>query len=408
MKHFLLLLFVFFVVQFGSAQNFATCDHETFRIMADEIVSEGNIQYDRSYRNGIALMADSLEHVLQARGARGMLHPTDSLVYNADLLKLRADWHYENGNYDQTSYQKSEALFKQALDIYTSRDDLPNSLNGLPIIQREMAQLMYKLNRYEEAHRYTRSAYQAYEKAYNNEEFYSTDVEYTTMLDLLSQLALCDARLGKTDSALLNINYLLKQYPQNSEKYYEILRKRGKIVMLSGVNNCEKTALQDYKAYLYWRKKDVLETLGKMSSEQREDYWMRIRPFVADCYQLESADPAFLYDVILFSKGLLLQLNRLSGAGVSSETALSTLKFTWEDIQKNLPQDACAVEFVQYEKSNKKLMGALVLKKKGAPQWVYMMSPDDFMDYKVPKYILLLTDMFTRWQLNICFRRPWI
>lgn len=384
----LLLSVILFIATCGlKAQDLRTCSDKEFEDVVRSYVSKGNYQYDRSYRFGIKLYADSLEYALRLRSESGRFKSRkaaeDSLVYTAHLLKLRADWHYENGNYDSKSYTEAEKLFRQALAVYENHSGLVGSLTRLPIIQREMAQLMYKLERYDEALDYTNKAYCAYDSAYENGGFDETDKLYVTLLDLKSQKAICLARTGRAEDGLVLMDELLKVYPKSSEGFYEVLRKKGKILMLSQKPGCDKDALKLYKQYLTWRKADALNTLGTMTSAEREDYWMRIRPFVADCYQLESADPGFLYDVTLFSKGLLLQLNRMSGHGVASEKALASLRHTWQQVQAKLRKDACAIEFVQYEKFGKPLMGAIVLGKTGTPKWVKMMSPEEFMQYEI-------------------------
>lgn len=379
---------LFFIVSLMSlcstfAQDVLACPDNEFREIVRGIISKGNQQYDRSYRTGIKQYADSLAMILEQRSNVGKLAIGDSLEFTADLLKLRADWHYENGNYDSKSYSESERLFSEALSIYESNSNMPNNLNGLPILQREMAQLMYKLGRYDEALTYTEAAYKRYVEAYDKGEFDDYDKDYATMLDIKSQKAMCLAHTAKTLEALKLMDELLDVYPKASEGYFEILRKKGKILMLSQKPGREQDALCYYKQYFTWRKADALKTLGTMTSVEREDYWMRIRPFVADCYQLEDIDPAFLYDVTLFAKGLLLQLNRMSGRGVTSELALASLQHTWTDIQSTLTEDACAIEFVQYEKFGIQYLGAIVLKNTGAPTWVQMMAPDKFYDYRI-------------------------
>lgn len=365
------------------AQIARTCSDEDFRKIASSYVSKGNWQYYRSYRNGIKLYADSLENALCIRSEAGILNKYDSLEFYADLFKLRGDWHYENGNYDNKSYAEAEKFFLQALSIYESNTSLIGPLNRLPIIQREMAQLLYKLNRYDEALTYTESALKTYVVAFDNWEFDETDSLYVTLLDLKSQEAMCLARTGDTKNALSIINELLKIYPKSSDGYYEILRKKGKILILSQKSSNKKKALDLYKQYFSWKKSDASKALGTMTSAEREDYWMRIRPFVADCYQLEDTDPGFLYDVTLFSKGLLLQLNRMSGYGTASEAALASLQHTWTDIQNAMGKDACAIEFVQYEKEGQQHMAALVVNQGRNPQWIQMMDPDAFYNYKI-------------------------
>lgn len=348
----------------------------------NDLVGKGNMEYKHSHRQGIKLYADSIERSLQRKSSAGLLGRMDSLVYTADVYKLRGDWHYENSNYDETSYDTAESYFKKALAIYDSVSAFDGDRRNAPMIHRELAQLYYKMQRYSEALEHTQWAYKAFFDACNLGDFEQGDEDYDTYLDLKSQLAMCQARLGNTSEALQLINGVVSDYPKTSQSYYEALRKQAKILMLSGKKGCETEALPLYKQYLKWIKADALATLATMTTEEREDYWMRIRPFIADCYQTEKVDPAFLYDVTLFNKGLLLQINRFSGHGKTSTEALNSLKYDYKQIQQKLTANSCAIEFVQYEKLGKQCLAALVLRKTGKPTWVAMLNPDDFMAHQ--------------------------
>lgn len=369
-KIIVILALVLFPCSLSVAQSLS------FKEAMSDLVGKGTEEYMRSYRQGIKLYADSIEHSLKRQSAMGRLGRMDSLEFTADIYRLRGDWHYENSNYDNSSYAKAEDFFNKALTIYNCESAFNYDLRNAPMAHRELAQLYYKMQRYSEALEHTRVAYIAFKDAADNDAL--TDTQHAEYLDIKSQLAMCNARIGNIEEAKLLIDSVL----QESENDYEALRKKAKIIMLSGEKKCESKALPLYRQYLKWRKDDALGTLSTMTADEREGYWMRMRPFVADCYQTENADPSFLYDVTLFSKGLLLQVNRLSGRGKASVVALNSLKYTWKDIQQRLPKGGCAIEFVQYEKLGKQCMAALVLKKTGKPEWVSMLSPDDFMSHQ--------------------------
>jgi len=378
MKPLVLFLMALLLCPSAGAQE----DAGSFRTAMIDLVEKGNREYLRSYRQGIKLYADSIERSIGRRGAAGLLGRMDSLEFTADTYKLRGDWHYENSNYDETSYAKAEDYFLRALAIYNSESAFNGLRRNAPMVHRELAQLYYKMRRYGEALEHTQVAYNAFDEQFGN-EFDVGDNDYTTYLDLKTQLAICQARMGQTEEALRQIGEVVRAYPEKEgSSYHEALRKKAKIIMIAGADGCEAEALPLYKDYLEWIKQDAMQSLSTMTAAERDDYWMRVRPFVADCYQLERADPAFLYDVTLFSKGLLLQINRFSGRGKSSERAIESLQYTWRQIQRRLPAKSCAIEFVQYEKSGKQYMGALVLNSKGNPQWVQMLSPDDFMSHE--------------------------
>ena len=375
--HIGLMLCIIGAVHAQEVRNYKETD---FRNLLRKVVSEGNRQYRQSSRSGIIQMADSLGNLLELRSQCCMLGRMDSLEFIADKDKLYGNYHYENSHYDSSSYFQAEQYYVMSLAIYANEDAFQYDLSKTPLIHRELAQLYYKQKQYKKAFQHISEAVRAYENYYFDEG----DREiYEDYLEILTQQALCYARIGESALALEKIEKVLEFYPKDHENYYEAIRKQGKIWMLSDSPEAVSKALPLYKAYFDWRKKQSLDVLATMTSREREAYWMRMRPFVADCYQLEMADPEFLYDVTLFSKGLLLQLNRLSGDGITSTTALQSLLYNYKQIQQQLPVGSSAIEFVQYEKKGRQYMAALVLGKKGSPQWIPMMAPDEILSEKI-------------------------
>ena len=352
-------------------------DDITFCNRMRSIVAEGNRQYELSNRAGIKAAADELENALSSRRKSGLLNKADDMEFTADLFKLRGDWHYENSNYDDKSYAEAEDCFINAIEIYQSEGDLYD-LDKIPMMHRELAQLYYKCGLYEDAYNSICMALSAFDDAFMNRMFIPGDALYYDWLDIQMQKAMCLARLGRTDEASKEADQLISLFEKGSEKYYETLRKKAKIIMLSDKPGCAKQALPLYRSFYDWRKKDALSVLKDLTPVQRQDYWMRMRPFVTDCFQLEGEDPGFIFDVALFSKGLLLQLNAFD----RNPDAINTLNYTWKDIQKSLPADGCAIEFVQYEKNGVQKLGAVVVRKKGQPIWVSLMDPDTFLAYE--------------------------
>lgn len=367
-----------FVPSFLMAQSHGVQEDDTaFRMRMYKIVAEGNRQYELSNRAGIKAAVDELESALYFRKDAGLLNETDESELTADLCKLLGDWHYENSNYDDSSCRKAEECFNEALEIYLEGGDIYD-LDKLPMIYRERAQLYYKCGLYKDAYKDLRAALSSFDKACRNRVFVPGDPLYYEWLDIQMQIAMCLARLGEADEALSIADKLVRMFEKGSEKYYETLRKKAKILMLSGRPGNAKQALPLYKSFYQWRKKDALAVLRDLTPSQRQDYWMRMRPFVTDCFQLEGEDPGFIFDVALFSKGLLLQLNAFD----RNSDAIKILEYTWKDIQKSLPSDGCAIEYVQYEKSGRQKLGAVVVRKKGRPVWVSLMDPESFLEYK--------------------------
>lgn len=346
----MILLCIILLLSIPSVSAAETDD--AFRSRMSSYVSEGNRQYDRSNRAGIMAMADSLEAGLAQRSSDGALRVQDSLEFTADRLKLLADWHYENGNYEAASFTKSEDFFRKALTIYSQPPfDNDTDLSKRPVLWRELAQLHYRLEHYREALDYTVMAENAYADAYLRQEFYDADPEWETWQDIRMQKALCLARNGLfemaesvADSVLANDGML----PE--EVFYESLRKKGKILILKAEPSARHEALSLYKRYFEWKRADAVASLS-------QDYWMRVRPFMADACLLEDEDPAFLYDIALFIKNILLrqQIGSLDVPGPC-----------WKDIRRALPEGGAAIEFIGYEGG----MAAVVLTKKKAPVWV--------------------------------------
>lgn len=283
----------------------------------------------------------------------------DSLLLYAKLQKLCGDYHYLNSDDAPASYNEAEKHFQEAL-AYTqdeSKAQLPKIYYFRFILHQELGQLYYKAERYEEAYAQMMEAY-----------VWSRPYLYDDLgLDFISQLAICEARIGEFDDALDNIRFVLENYQgKDTDHYSEALRKKAKILMLqqehgdTGMTDPTDEALKCYKEYFTLKRTDALQRLDGMNEEDRESYWMHIRPFVVDCYRTEDADPAFLYDVTLFSKSLLLEY----------ATSGKPEFHTWQEVQQNMQPEDCAIEFIQYEKNGSKKMGALVLKKKGTPQFV--------------------------------------
>lgn len=336
-----------------------------FQARMRALVGKGNRAYELSDRQGIRAAIDSLEMELEKRSQEGRLHPVDSLEYQADIYKLKGDLEYENGSETPQSYALARQYFQMALDIYNANENIfGQDADKKPMIWRELAQLYYKQGLYQEAYDMLCSAQEADDQA---------------PLDLQAQKAICLARLGKAAQGEALVDEVLASLEKEGEAYYETLRKKGKIILLSGADDRGKQALPLYQSYFQWKKQDALEKLLGMTPTQRQDYWMRMRPFVTDCFQLEGASPGFLFDVAIFSKGLLLQLNLLD----KDPGAIGLLDKGWADIQKALPPESCAIEYIQYEKDGHRRMGAVVVPSSGEPVWVNLMDPDAFYSYSV-------------------------
>ena len=356
------------------AQHRALGTDSDFAEYAKELKNKGNECYMLSNRTGIRQVVDEYEAALTKRKAADMLSTEQEEIFRQDILKLNGDYHYENSDVDSSSYGLAERYFKEYRDYWQDHQGTYVAGQGLYTAHLELSQLYYKRGRYEEALKEMMAAKPDF-------DIYAEDENEP--FDKLSQYAMCLARTGQYGEALRQVEEVLEYYENtSSERYGEALRKKAKILMLQeeqGAGKGRAEALECYMAYFALKKNDALERFVGMNSKEREQYWMRIRPFVTDCYRTEDADAGFLYDVTLFAKALLLQLDSAGGGR-------QAIHATWQMVQEALKPDACAIEFIQYEKYGEQQMGALVLKKTGAPVFVAMASPDSVLNYRLGYY----------------------
>ena len=353
------------------AQDMSNVPDSIFFEYTKSLKNRGSDYYILCNRIDLKQVIDEYRLALDSRKAAGMLTEEMEGYFNQDVTKLIGDYHYLNSDYDRKSYTESEKCFKQFRDYYLAHSGTYVAGQGISVAHQELAQLYYKQGRYEEACNEMKEVLRTASTYMRDED---------EPFDKLSQYAICQARVNQFDEAISNINEVLENYDNiDSERYGEALRKKAKILMLReehGDKTGKSEALDYYKLYFGLKKKDALAHFMGMDSEEREMYWMKIRPFVTDCYRLEEADAGFLYDVTLFAKGLLLQLDSAGGGR-------QIIHATWQMIQEKLKPDACAIEFVQYEKYGQEKMGAIVLKRTGKPVFVKMPDPDSVLNYKI-------------------------
>lgn len=374
MRCFRLILFLtLFLSGLTFAQNPAKDNNTEFNDYLEKLFVEGNDCYvSTGNKTTLKNIIGEYQSAIDQRRAAGLLtkQSEDSLTM-LRLNKLWGDFHYLNSDEDYASYSLAERYFRECLDFTNEpAHRFYHTVNhDRFILYRELGQLYYKQKRYTEA-------YQMIDAALGEANKYMSPYD-DQALDILSQWAICKARIAKNqydmDDAIDGINEVIDCYQdKRSEPYGEALRKKAKILMLQqekGFGGSVKDASSYYKDYYNRKKKEALAHFNTMSANDREHYWMRIRPFITDCYRLETECPDFLYDVTLFSKSLLLEYTRNKKLQVP----------TWQQIQSVLKAGDCAIEFVQYEKNDAKQMGALVLKKQGRPAFIPLGSADEML-----------------------------
>lgn len=300
----------------------------------------------------------------------------------ADLYRIAG-----NSCFLQGIYQEAEAYLKMALPMKSADFDFADALRD------DLAQIYYQQGRYSEAITQLDSIL-AGPRYKENARVRGME---SLRQEMMSQRALCLARNGKYNEAYEIMQSILGYFKQHRDdkRRAEALRKTAKILMLkydgTGIYNPQ--ALRYYKEYLALSKKFIDQNFVRMSASEREQYWLAEQPFATDCYRLEGRDASFLYDVALFSKAILLQMNRQFKPDMSlsnRKQTLSSIRTTWLDVKRAMPRGSSAIEFITYEKRGEIYIGALVINKESkSPVFVEIVSYDSLFNYPLENGITL-------------------
>lgn len=300
----------------------------------------------------------------------------------ADLYRIAG-----NSCFLQGIYQEAEAYLKMALSLKSADFDFADALRD------DLAQIYYQQGRYSEAITQLDSIL-AGPRYKENARVRGME---SLRQEMMSQRALCLARNGKYDEAYEIMQSILGYFKQHRDdkRRAEALRKTAKILMLKydGTGIYNPLALRYYKEYLALSKKFIDQNFVRMSASEREQYWLAEQPFATDCYRLEGRDAGFLYDVALFSKAILLQMNRQFKPDMSlsnRKQTLSSIRTTWLDVKRAMPRGSSAIEFITYEKRGEIYIGALVINKESkSPVFVEIVSYDSLFNYPLENGITL-------------------
>jgi hypothetical protein len=286
-------------------------------------------------------------------------------VYRAYYAKMCGILYYGFAEEDSCGYY-SEAMYRISLNTFNKRNNVANVM----VLREELAQLYYKIKSYSKAKIQLDSVLNYYDERLHDLGIVSVKPNYYRTL---SQLAMCNARLGDFNLALSQIDEALNDFfkKQKDADYYETLRKRGKILMLQADSlgsTHYKKAVDCYQRYVDERYATLEKEMNSMTDSQRGQYWLATHQFLYDCYRLGNYAPEMLYDLALFSKDYLIRKN-----------AQMT---KWKDVRKSLGKSDCAIEFVQYfGKNDEKRMGCLVLKSDSKkPLFIDMFSTDSLLN----------------------------
>lgn len=403
-------------------------DTKDFIFFQNVLTSEAECAYMVNlWKEMESLCIEQLD-AINERYEKGLGRNKDYYYQVGSFYKVRGDYYYIRGIKEPSYYDKAHEDYKSALEFF----ELASDIQAQCKVFAELAQLEYSRGNYEDALYYIELANNeniARRSVGSNSKLSFSDAENISLnITYKSALAMCQARTYSYRKALNTIEDVISQLPKNDKRLPELKRRKAKILLLQNEENG--TDIQDavglYESYFRAVKDSVNRNFMQMTADQREEYWMLQRPFVVDCYLLEERNPELLYDVTLYNKGMLLQTARsfddllydekskgrtnekkllndyrqrdvqnfLNGetttlaadyekkllqtmnADGRRKKFLAQLDYTWKNVQKALPADGCAIEFVEYEKGNSMHFGALVLKKTGKPQFVYVCNAD--------------------------------
>ncbi len=342
--------------------------HASEQSVLDSLISEANHAYLLGQRH---VMVEQIDQIDDALEQYRDLRDDERAGYQASLLKLRGNEAYLRGcadDSDEEAFSEARRYYERARKLDAQR------FSTGALIDLEMAQLYYKLGQYEEA----LECMEAVLDYYDTTQIYEPGDDAWNSAEM--QKAIILARLGQGAEARQVAETAISSYKnRKSLEYGRARRMYAKIIGLTGSDRRE--ALKAYKEYFALQKADALERFADMDSKGREEYWMMIRPFVTDAYALEGADPEFLYNLTLFAKGLLLQLDAGNEAvGRPSRRNLESLSLTWKDVRSKLKKGEAAVEFIQYLPfdGEEAALAALVLRPGKAPAWISQPAPSRF------------------------------
>lgn len=302
--------------------------------------------------DGLWTKVNNRFNVADYEGMKNILD-TATLHSNRDVV-LRNFWmgqyYYWKSYEDRTKGELAENLFTKAIEIF---NDSNISDKKLGYSYLHLAELKYLYGQYDEA-------IASLESALRVLPFKGRKRDLEDPSPVYKGLGACYAMKGDYRKALTYIDSCKQVY----SGALSVGRMRGKVLAMKGDR---KESLKYYSQFVDNIRKEVIDSfISIKSAKDRESWWMSIRPFITDCWRLESTAPDLLYDVALMTKGILLNQDSLS------------LTYTSSDIHKALPEGSVAIEWMVYETGGTRYLGAVVMRADGSMRFVRTGRVDDF------------------------------
>ncbi len=128
----------------SAAQEVAQMNNDAFRQYVDMLYKQGQAAYLKSDRLTTKSCYEQMESAIDARVEAGKLsqETADSLMQY--VRKLEGDYHYDNADYDKTSFGLAASSFMEALE-YAESDEHPflEANFNQCVLHMELSQLYY-------------------------------------------------------------------------------------------------------------------------------------------------------------------------------------------------------------------------------------------------------------------------
>lgn len=314
--------------------------------------SLGEVAYKLGLHEYMATANDTLFNIIENRQF------TNSGNYGACLAE--AGRIAGNMNFLRGNYTEAESYLSLALDARRSDFDFADA------VRDDLAQVYYRQALYGKAIAQLDSILSG--RRFGDEARVRGDE--AARLEIMSQRALCLARLGNYGEAAATMEPIVKRMRKSgdSKALAEALRKSAKILMLryEATGQYDSRADAMYREYMAIARTYIDNNFAGMSESEREQYWLAEQPFATDCFALADKDAPLAYDAALFSKAVLLQMGRVLRDDMSAARrakALASIRATWQNVKAALPQSSVAIEFITYERRETERIGAVVLNK---------------------------------------------
>lgn len=405
-------------------------DDADFTFYLNVLISEANCAYKYNFWQELLEVTSNIVETITVRTSSDAHSKEDYCYQLGATAKLIGDYYFVRNSGEQDLYNYARTNYEAALEWF----DEGGYVEECAKVNLDLAQLEYCYKHYEVAMRFLDRALSnggtRLSSGSNAKGAFAASSQLQLDYQLQSAQAMCMAHTFDFDGALNLLKDLEKQFPKGDEHRAEVQRKRAKVLLLKSYdqNTSVGEASKLYANYFNDIKATVERDFMQMTADQREAYWMMQGPYVTDCYGLENNNPSLLYDVALYHKGMLLQtarsfdnllydgtaghpnekeqlaacrqrdldnaakgettheaaeyeleLLRKMAADGRRKNFYNHLRYNWKDVQRALPADGCAIEFVTYERRSSVILGAIVLKKKGAPQFVRVCNESDLL-----------------------------